>query len=91
MSSNEPNQCEPNQSTCRQPLPKVCLQQFHGQGLIWDLSGPFGSFWIGDNVRGRNLSNLNFWVSEVKKVKFGSAEKIGCECRNVCISESTNI
>ncbi len=27
------------------------------------------------------MSNLNFWVSEVKKVKFGSVEKMGCECR----------
>ncbi len=27
----EPNRCEPNQSTYRQHLPKVCLQQFHGQ------------------------------------------------------------
>ncbi len=32
--------------------------------------GLFGSFWVGDNARGRNLSNMNFWVSEVKKVKF---------------------
>ncbi len=29
------------------------------------------------NVQGRNLPNLNFWVSEVKKVKFGSVEKWG--------------
>ncbi len=27
----EPNQCEPNRSTYRQRLPKVCQQQFHGQ------------------------------------------------------------
>ncbi len=27
----EPNRCEPNQSTYRQRLPKVCQQQFHGQ------------------------------------------------------------
>ncbi len=27
----EPNRCEPNRSTYRQRLPKVCLQQFHGQ------------------------------------------------------------
>ncbi len=27
----EPNRCEPNRSTYRQCLPKVCLQQFHGQ------------------------------------------------------------
>ncbi len=29
------------------------------------------------------MSNLNFWFSEVKKVKFGSAEKMGCGCINV--------
>ncbi len=28
-------------------------------------------------MQGRNLSNLNVCVSEVKKVKFGSAEKWG--------------
>ncbi len=28
---SEPNQCEPNQITCRQGFPKVCVQQFHGQ------------------------------------------------------------
>ncbi len=60
-------------------------------GLIWDLLGSFGSFWVGDNVQGRNLSNLNFWVSEVKKVIFGSAEKMGCECRNVSISHKAQI
>ncbi len=27
----EPNRCEPNRSTYRQRLPKVCQQQFHGQ------------------------------------------------------------
>ncbi len=27
----EPNRCKPNRSTYRQPLPKVCQQQFHGQ------------------------------------------------------------
>ncbi len=52
--------------------------------------GSFGLFWfilVWDNVQGRNISNLNFWVSEVKKVKFGSVEKIGCECRNVSVSQ----
>ncbi len=49
--------------------------------------GSFGSFWVGDNAQERNLSNLNFWVSEVKKVQFGSAEKMGCECRNGSISQ----
>ncbi len=29
LGSNEPNQCEPNQSTYRQHLPKVCVQQFY--------------------------------------------------------------
>ncbi len=28
---SEPNWCEPNQSTYRQGLPKVCVQQFHSQ------------------------------------------------------------
>ncbi len=40
----EPNRCEPNQSTYRQPLPKVCQQQFHSQDEN-DL-GPFGLFWF---------------------------------------------
>ncbi len=31
------------------------------------------------------------WVSEVKKVKFGSVGKIGCECRNVSISQKAQI
>ncbi len=53
--------------------------------------GLFGSFWIGDNAQGKNLSNLNFWVSEVKKVKCGSVEKMGCECRNVSISQKAQI
>ncbi len=43
--------------------------------------------WVGDNAWGRNLWNLHFWVSKVKKVKFRSAEKMGCECRNVSISQ----
>ncbi len=38
LCSNEPNQCEPNQSTYRQHLPKVCVQQLHGQDADW--------FWI---------------------------------------------
>ncbi len=38
-----------------------------------------GSFWARDNVWGRNLSNLNFWVPEVRKFKFGSAEKMGVD------------
>ncbi len=36
----EPNRCEPNQSTYRQHLPKVCQQQFHGQDEHW-----FRTFW----------------------------------------------
>ncbi len=36
----EPNRCEPNQSTYRQHLPKVCQQQFHGQDENW-----FRTFW----------------------------------------------
>ena len=42
-----------------------------------DLLGSSSSFWVGDNARGRNLSNLNFWVPKVKKFEFGSAEKNG--------------
>ncbi len=53
-------------------------------GLLWFILG-----W--DNARGRNLSNLNFWVSEVKKVKSGSAEKIRCEFRNVSVSQKAQI
>ena len=33
------------------------------------------------------MSNINFWVSEVKKVKFGSAENMGYGCRNGSVSE----
>ncbi len=36
----EPNRCEPNRSTYRQPLPKVCLQHLHGQDEDW-----FRTFW----------------------------------------------
>ncbi len=52
LSSNEPNWCEPNQSTYRQHLPKVCVQQFHGQDedRLRIFSALFGSFWVGDNV-----------------------------------------
>ncbi len=35
LGSSEPNQCKPNQSTYRQPLPKVYVQQFDGQGEDW--------------------------------------------------------
>ncbi len=55
------------------------------------MKGSFGSFWVGDNAWERNLSNLNFWVSEVKKIKFGSVEKKGCECRNVSVSQKAQI
>ena len=40
LGSSEPNQCKPNQSTFRQHLPKVYVQQFHGQDEDW-----FGIFW----------------------------------------------
>ncbi len=42
-------------------------------------------------MQGMNLSNLNFWVSKGKKVKFGSAEKLECECRNVSVSQKAQI
>ncbi len=53
--------------------------------------GLFGSFWVGDNAQGKNLSNLNFWISEVKKVKLGSVDKMGCEGRNVSVSQKEQI
>ncbi len=37
------------------------------------------------------MSNLNFCVSEVKKVKFGSVEKMGCDCRNDSVSQKVQI
>ncbi len=49
--------------------------------------GSSGSFWVGDNAQGRNWSNLNFWVPEVKNVNFGSVEKMGCGCRNASTSQ----
>ncbi len=52
--------------------------------------GSFGSFWVEDNARGKNLSNLNFWVSQVKKFKLGSA-KMGYGCRNVSVSQKVQI
>ncbi len=93
LGSNEPNWCKPNQSTYRQHLPKVCVQQFHGQDEDWFgiFLGSCGSFWVGDYAPRRNLSNLNFWVSEVKKVNFGSVEKMGCECRNVSVTQKVQI
>ncbi len=44
---SEPNWCEPNQITYRQGLPKVCVQQFHGQDedqfeVFWALLVYFG-------------------------------------------------
>ena len=47
LGSNEPNRCEPNQTTYRQHLPKVCVQQFHGQNedqflIFWALLVQFG-------------------------------------------------
>ncbi len=37
------------------------------------------------------MSNLNFWVPEVKKLKFGSVEKMGCGCRNVSVCQKAQI
>ncbi len=34
---------------------------------------------------------LNFWVSEVKKVKLGCVGKMGCGCRNMSISQKAQI
>ena len=82
-----------NQSTCRQHLPKVCVQQLHGQdedyfGIFWDL---LLYFWVGDNAQGRNLLSWIFWVHEVKKFKFGSMENILCGYRSGSISEKVQI
>ncbi len=60
-------------------------------GLIWDVLGSFGLFWVGDNAQGRNLWSLNFCVHEVRKFKFGSAENVGCGCRNGSISLKAQI
>ena len=49
--------------------------------------GSFGLFWFILGW-GSNLSNLNFWV---KKFKFGSAEKMGCGCRNGSTSQKVQI
>ncbi len=35
LGSGEPNRCKPNQSTCRQCLTKVCVQQFDSQDKEW--------------------------------------------------------
>ena len=51
----------------------------------------FGSFWVGDNAQGRNLSNLNFWVLKVKKFKFRNVEKMGYGGRNVSVSQKVQI
>ncbi len=37
------------------------------------------------------MSNLECLVSEVKKFKLGSAEKMGCRCRNVSVSQKVQI
>ena len=51
---SEPNRCEPHQITYRQGLPKVCVQQFHGQDedqfeVFWAL----GLIWVEVSVPGR--------------------------------------
>ncbi len=37
------------------------------------------------------MTNLNFWVSEVKKVKFGSVGKLGCEFINFSVSQKAQV
>ncbi len=37
------------------------------------------------------FAKFEFLIPEVKKVKFGSAENIGCGCRNVSISQKVQI
>ncbi len=93
MGSSESNWCKPNQSTYRQHLPKVCVQQFDGQdedqfGIFWALLVHFG---LGIMYEEGVCQSLNFWVPEVKKFKFGSVEKMGCGCRNVAVSQKVQI
>ncbi len=75
LGSNEPNWCKPNQSTYRQHLPKVCVQQFDSQdedqfGIFWALLVNFGlgimheegicQIWILGFLRSKR-SNLEVW------------------------------
>ncbi len=75
LGSNVPNWCKPNQSTQRQHLPKVCVQQFHGQDedwfrVFWALLVHFGlgimskegiyQIWILGFLRSKR-SNLEVW------------------------------
>ncbi len=39
----------------------------------------------------KEFVKFEFWVSEVKKFKFGSVEIMGCESRNVFISQKVQI
>ncbi len=93
LGSNEPNWCEPNQSTYKQCLPKVCLQQFHGQdedwfGIFWALLVHFG---LGIMCEEGICQIWIFGFFEVKKVKFGSVEKMGYKCKNVSVSQKAQI
>ncbi len=62
LGSIEPNQCKPNLKHLQAVSCKgMCIAvSWSRWGLILYLLGSSGSFWVGNNVQGRNLSNLNF-------------------------------
>ncbi len=94
MGKTEPNQCDPNQITYRQGLPKLCVQLFHSQDGDW-----FGIFWgclvyfrlrIVHQERFGELWILGFFMSkslnlEVQKICMGYG------CRNGSICEKVHI
>ncbi len=51
-----------------------------------ELSGSFGSMWVGDNVPRRILGTLNFWVQEIKKFKLGGVKSSGHTCTDCSVS-----
>ncbi len=51
------------QITRGQPVHQVCIPvSWWRWGSNWDLLGFFGSIWVEDNMQGRKMSSLNFWV-----------------------------
>ncbi len=63
------------QITCRQ-----CAQNL-------DLWGFCEFVWLKDNMQGRNLSRLCFWVSAGKSFKFFGLQNFGLYCTNLVISQ----
>ena len=85
---SEWNPSKQNQITYGQSFLCICTAvSWSRWGSILDLLGSFSSIWVGDNVPGRILGNLNFGVLLVKKFKLRSAENIGYGCRNGSVSE----